>query len=1470
MDPVASSSGSTGQRHATSCRTFTGTALMVLLLFVAGVDSWRWGSESSCPPGPEPQCPENPVEDASNYFPHPTDCHYYIQCDSSRRPICRRCSPTTYFNPKTFNCVWPLQASCEHNETTRRESLLPPICGPDRECYGEGETERDYVECSRYYVCRNGTKVRMECPEGQAFNARQGICDEPENAGCDDFTYLEDRRCAEEGKPIKIDCHSYVICKHGKNETYRCNANQYFDEATRTCQPGSCDKPICEDKEDPTDCNYYFKDCNRRTKCPEDKHFNKKTKHCENQCTAGCKNPNEIPQCRQCQEESKILQFDCHSYTICKDGKIVSFNCRADQRFDELSGTCKAGSCKTFCEDREDPTDCNYYIKDCDQRTRCPDHQHFNRQTRRCENQCTAGCKDPKDIPQCRQCEEGQIQQYDCHSYNICKGGRIVNIICRTDQHFDSISGICKPGPCTPPTCEDKEDPTDCNYYIKNCNQRTRCPAGQHFNKLTKRCENQCTAGCQDPINIPQCRQCNEEGKILQYDCHSYATCTGGKVVSVKCRVDQYFDVTSGTCKVGSCNPEPCEDIEDPTDCNYYIKNCNQRTRCPVGQHFNKLTKRCENQCTAGCQDPINIPQCRQCNEEGKILQYDCHSYTTCTGGKVVSVKCRVDQYFDVTSGTCKVGSCNPEPCEDIEDPTDCNYYIKNCNQRTRCPVGQHFNKLTKRCENQCTAGCQDPINIPQCRQCNEEGKILQYDCHSYTTCTGGKVVSVKCRVDQYFDVTSGTCKVGSCNPEPCEDIEDPTDCNYYIKNCNQRTRCPVGQHFNKLTKRCENQCTAGCQDPINIPQCRQCNEEGKILQYDCHSYTTCTGGKVVSVKCRVDQYFDVTSGTCKVGSCNPEPCEDIEDPTDCNYYIKNCNQRTRCPVGQHFNKLTKRCENQCTAGCQDPINIPQCRQCNEEGKILQYDCHSYTTCKAGKIVPIMCRLDQYFDVTSGTCKVGSCNPEPCEDKEDPTDCNYYIKNCNQRTRCPAGQHFNKLTKRCENQCTAGCQDPINIPQCRQCNEEGKILQYDCHSYTTCKGGKIVSVKCRVDQYFDVTSGTCKVGSCNPEPCEDIEDPTDCNYYIKNCNQRTRCPVGQHFNKLTKRCENQCTAGCQDPINIPQCRQCNEEGKILQYDCHSYATCTGGKVVSVKCRVDQYFDVTSGTCKVGSCNPEPCEDIEDPTDCNYYIKNCNQRTRCPVGQHFNKLTKRCENQCTAGCQKPEDIPQCRLCQEGEILQYDCHSYTICEGGKLVPVTCRADQYFDVLSGTCKIGSCDPNPCEDVEDPADCNYYFTNCNQRKKCPQGQHFNRKTKRCENQCTAGCIDPSKISDCHLCEPEGKTFEDPCSCEMYYVCKGGVRVIAMCDDGLHYNRTLAQCDVPCSDTCPKLFARKPECCASTKGKPEPLCPSTTYSVFLPHPSDSRWFYQCQQGVLYCNRCPPGYKWNTDEDTCDKSCQCP
>ena len=163
-------------------------AVLGLILIVTNVDCWPWGSDLSCPPGPEPVCPINPSDDTANYFPHPTDCHYYIQCDGSRRPICRQCGPAAYFSPNFLNCLWPLEAKCEHNATTRQDSLLPPICGPDRrphlDCDSEGSTFRDPLSCDHFFKCTGGMKIRNKCPSGQHFNGLLGACDDPCKAGC--------------------------------------------------------------------------------------------------------------------------------------------------------------------------------------------------------------------------------------------------------------------------------------------------------------------------------------------------------------------------------------------------------------------------------------------------------------------------------------------------------------------------------------------------------------------------------------------------------------------------------------------------------------------------------------------------------------------------------------------------------------------------------------------------------------------------------------------------------------------------------------------------------------------------------------------------------------------------------------------------------------------------------------------------------------------------------------------------------------------------------------------------------------------------------------------------------------------------------------------------------------------------------------------------------------------------------------
>jgi hypothetical protein len=187
-----------------------------------------------------------------------------------------------------------------------------------------------------------------------------------------------------------------------------------------------------------------------------------------------------------------------------------------------------------------------------------------------------------------------------------------------------------------------------------------------------------------------------------------------------------------------------------------------------------------------------------------------------------------------------------------------------------------------------------------------------------------------------------------------------------------------------------------------------------------------------------------------------------------------------------------------------------------------------------------------------------------------------------------------------------------------------------------------------------------------------------------------------------------------------------------------------------------------------------------------------------------------------------------------------------------------------LSNKCPGSKC----CALTRHETDCQIYYNQCSQTwSRCPGNLHFNQATQTCDHPCNAGCQHRRDIREC--CPTEGEVYEDPCSCEAYYSCRNGIKELVKCENGQQYNRVSRRCDSSCSGDCPKLFAGKPECCASTSGKPEPQCPTTTYPIFLPHPSNARYFYQCLNGVRSCNRCPFQHRWNTDTDTCDET-HCP
>ena len=208
--------------------------------------------------------------------------------------------------------------------------------------------------------------------------------------------------------------------------------------------------------------------------------------------------------------------------------------------------------------------------------------------------------------------------------------------------------------------------------------------------------------------------------------------------------------------------------------------------------------------------------------------------------------------------------------------------------------------------------------------------------------------------------------------------------------------------------------------------------------------------------------------------------------------------------------------------------------------------------------------------------------------------------------------------------------------------------------------------------------------------------------------------------------------------------------------------------------------------------------------------------------------------------------------------------------KIIPETRKCEDTCKVDNKDCLCEYLPKKCCVFTRHQTDCQLYYNDCSQMwSRCPGNLHFNEVTQSCDHPCTAGCKDPKDIREC--CSTDGEVFEDPCSCDMYYICRNGIKELVKCQDGLQYNSALRSCDKSCGCDCAKLFAGKPECCASTGGKPEPQCPDTTYPIYLPHPSNGQFFYTCLNGARSCSRCPLQHRGIIYTDTCETtSCDGP
>ncbi|XP_055935150.1 chondroitin proteoglycan 2-like isoform X2 [Argiope bruennichi] len=261
--------------------------------------------------------------------------------------------------------------------------------------------------------------------------------------------------------------------------------------------------------------------------------------------------------------------------------------------------------------------------------------------------------------------------------------------------------------------------------------------------------------------------------------------------------------------------------------------------------------------------------------------------------------------------------------------------------------------------------------------------------------------------------------------------------------------------------------------------------------------------------------------------------------------------------------------------------------------------------------------------------------------------------------------------------------------------------------------------------------------------------------------------------------------------------------------------------------------------------------------------------------------------CTAGS-SPKYLPH----------ETDCSLFYVCLNGKTILKKCPSNLHFNRHSSVCdypekvdcdtesqeKLGreTTEECPSENRDQPVllphkkDCGKFYI-CDagvpHLKSCQPGLHFNPALHTCDYPENAGCDSgfSKKGRDgfdilCPVNE-DGNPILRPheTDCRKFYTCNNGITLVHVCQHGLHFNAELQACDYPENAGCEKGVTKLP------KGKegneiPKNQCPlgQDGKPVLIPHETDCRKFYSCNQGYPHLLTCQSGLHFNPKLQACD------
>ncbi|GIY90136.1 hypothetical protein CDAR_581411 [Caerostris darwini] len=694
----------------------------------------------------------------------------------------------------------------------------------------------------------------------------------------------------------------------------------------------------------------------------------------------------------------------------------------------------------------------------------------------------------------------------------------------------------------------------------------------------------------------------------------------------------------------------------------------------------------------------------------------------------------------------------------------------------------------------------------------------------------------------------------------------------------------------------------------------------------DCTLFYVCRNGEAILKKCPKNLHFNRHVSVCdypenadckkgivkepetipKVGANGQCPSQNPKHPVllpheDCTkFYI--CDSGIplvkSCQKGLHFNAKLNVCDYPDKAGCDSGIIQPKGRESfkgldplcplNEDGNPIlkphETDCRKFYTCNGGVTILQVCQNGLHFNAQEQKCdwpenagcetkiiekpdkipKIGIDGQCPKEDSDTPVllphkDCTKFYM-CHNGVllvkSCQKGLHFNAKLNVCDYPDKAGCDSGFIKPKGRDglegldtlcpLNEDGNPIlkphETDCRKFYTCNGGvSILQV----------------------------------------------CQNGLHFNAQLQKCDWPEKAGCETSIDkkpeiIPkitgndgQCPKENSDTPVLlpHKDCSKFYMCNGGKPLVKSCQPGLHFNAKLNVCDYPDKAGCDSEIIEKPDKIPKIVVD----GQCPK-----------ENSDTTVLLPHKDCTKFYICNDGKPLVKSCLSglhfnaklnvcdypdKAGCDSGAIKPKGRDGLEGFDTLCPLNKDGNPVLKPHE-----TDCRKFYA-CNGGvsilQVCQHGLHFNAQLQKCDWPENAGCetsaIKPKGRGGfegldtlCPLNEdgnPILKSHET--DCRKFYTCNGGILILQVCQNGLHFNAQLQKCDWPENAGCETNVAVKPKG-KSGKEVLNDICSQEDDGSLKPHETDCGKFYVCNGGQPQILKCQSGLHFNPKRQACD------